>query len=138
MNKEECHKHERTMVEERDFSENLLCTRFNFFLIFFSLVVGGAISTSDPLYFKIVLCLGATISFLLALTIARIQKKLDIILEDLFKTEDHVMKIINDRCTGISMRKLIGYWIPTICCSVLILGAILAVTDCLPPPQKGT
>ena len=127
---------EWTMSEERAFIENLLCTRFNFFLVFFSLVVAGAVATTDSTHFKIVVCLGAVISVPFAMTIARAQAKLDIALDQLFKRDGHPTKILNDLCPGVSMRKWIGYWIPCLCCAALVLGAILALCGCLAPAVK--
>ena len=122
------------MSDERAFMENLLCSRFNFFLVFFTLVIAAAVSTSDAGHFKIVLTLGAAISIPFALTIARAQKKLDIALDDhLFKTEGHPAKILNEACRGPSMRRWVGYWIPLACCFALVVGAILAWTGCLGP-----
>ncbi len=130
-----------SMSDERAFMEKLLCSRFNFFLVFFALVVAAALSTSDQSHFRIVLTLGAAISIPLALTIARAQKKLDIALDGpdgLFSRDGHPAKILNDQCGGQSMRKWIGYWIPLACCVVLCLGAILAWCGCLCAASDGT
>ena len=121
------------MSNERAFMENLLCSRFNFFLVFFALVIAAAVSTKEVVHFKIVITLGAVISIPFALTIARAQKKVDIALKQLFRTEGHPVKILNDECGGPSMRKWIGYWIPLVCCAALGIGAILAWTGCLAP-----
>jgi hypothetical protein len=129
-------KPEWTMSDERAFMENLLCTRFNFFLVFFSLIVAGGIAASDPVHFRIIFCLGAAICVPFALTIARAQAKLDIALAELLGREGHPVKILNDACPGVSMRKWIGYWIPFICCVALIIGALLALCGCLAPAVK--
>lgn len=127
-----------SMSQERAFMENLLCSRFNFFLVFFSLVINAAVSATDARYFKIILTLGTAISIPFALTIVRAQMKLNVALNDhLFKTEEHPAKILNDKCPDFSMRNWIGYWIPLACCAALALGAILAWTGCLTPPAKG-
>lgn len=123
-----------SMSDERAFMENLLCSRFNFFLVFFSIVIAGALTTNDPIHFKIILTLGAIIIIPFALTIARAQRKLDIALENhLFESENHPARILNEECGGISMRKWIGYWIPLICCAALVIGAILALCGCFLP-----
>ena len=137
MTEEASAKPEWTMSDERVFIENLLCTRFNFFLVFFSLVLAGAITASDPAHFTIILCLGAIISVPFALTIARAQAKLDIALAELFGRDEHPAKILNDACSGISMRRCIGYWIPFLCCGALVVGAILALCGCLAPAVNG-
>ncbi|MCZ7625982.1 MAG: hypothetical protein M5R38_09325 [Candidatus Methylomirabilis sp.] len=71
-----------SMSQEREFMEKLLCSRFNFFLVFFSLVINAAVSATDARYFKIVLTLGTLISIPLALTIVRAQMKLNVALND--------------------------------------------------------
>ena len=137
MTEEALAKSEWTMSDERAFIENLLCTRFNFFLVFFSLVLAGAIAASDPTHFKTVLCLGTMICVPFALTIARAQAKLDIALAELFGRYEHPAKILNDACPGISMRRWIGYWIPILCCVALVVGAILALCGILNPAVNG-
>lgn len=122
-----------SMSDERAFMENLLCSRFNFFLVFFALVVAAAVSTSEESHFKIVLTLGAAISVPFALTIARAQAKLDLALEHLFNTEGHPTNVLNEECGGISMRRWIGYWIPLACCVALVVGATLAWIGYLVP-----
>jgi len=122
-----------SMSDERAFMENLVCSRFNFFLVFFALVVAAAVSTSDGVHFNIVLGLGAAISVPFALTIARAQAKLDLALKHLFATDGHPAKLLNEQCCGPSMRKWIGYWIPLACCAALAVGTILAWTGFLTP-----
>lgn len=133
-----------SMSDERAFMENLLCSRFNFFLVFFGLIIAGAVSTSDARFFKIILSLGSVISIPFALTIARAQRKLDIALEKHLFSENyksywgkHPAKVLDDECDGRSMRRWIGYWIPFSCCLALVLGAILALSNCLIPLSKG-
>jgi hypothetical protein len=66
------------LSQERALIENLLCQRFNFLLVFYSLIVAGAFTTSSQRNFNIVLTVGAIISSLFALPIARAQHKLDL------------------------------------------------------------
>lgn len=133
--------HNWTMSDERAFMENLLCSRFNFFLVFVSLIIAGAVSTENPVHFKIVLVFGALISLPLAGTIWRTQRKLNIALNDyLFRESDHPAKKLKDACNkkkGMpSMRNWIGYWIPLACCTLLVIGAVLALCDRLKPLQS--
>ncbi len=116
------------MSQERAFIETLLVQRFNFFMIFFSLVIGGALNAKVQLHLQIVLTLGAIICSLFASVLGRTQEKLDLILDDLFQDPSHPATIINNRArkTG-SRRKLIGIWIPQLCALILILGAILSL-----------
>jgi len=115
------------MSQERAFMENLLGQRFNFFLIFFSLVIAGALNARSQVHLNIVLPLGNLICWLLSLVLFRSQRKLDLILKKLLADETHPASIIDMGANGISMRKLIGYVIPIICCSALTVGTILAL-----------
>jgi hypothetical protein len=102
------------------------------------LVVVGFVTTTDHSYKTIILILGAIISILLALVIYRSHIKLDIILEkhlDL-KSDNpvHPAGVIEKECKArtpwiteiFSVRWIIGWFIPLICCLSLIVGAILS------------
>jgi len=141
---EQAQKPEWSMSDERAFVENLVCTRFNFFLLFFSLVIGGMATISNPLHFKIVLALGSVISFGLALAIFRAQIKLEIALKRLSRSKpQHPAHILDQEAKKIkrwwnrSTRKLIGCCIPSFCCVVLIMLALLAVLGYLDPVNRG-
>lgn len=115
-----------TMSQEREFIENLLSQRFNFFLVFYSIIIAGLVTVKNEIYVQIILMLGAIIITLLASVLKRSQQKLDLILEELFKDEKHPAKISDDLAgSGGSRRKLIGIWIPAICYLTLIIGAVV-------------
>jgi hypothetical protein len=133
------------MVDERQFMENLLCTRFNFFLMFFGLVVAGAVATNDTYLFRLILVIGFVISVPLAMTIGRAQFKLGIILNNSFLYNKNAtvksavllveceamnrrdnLNIIQKFWVGNSRQKLIGYIIPVSVCLLLLTGAILS------------
>ncbi|MFH1051719.1 MAG: hypothetical protein V1779_12425 [bacterium] len=115
------------MSQERAFMENLLSQRFNYFLLFFSIIVIGFSNTyiEKPILAQIIVFLGSIVIFLLALTLKRSQCKLDLILEKLLKDPNHPVKIINDLAGKGSRRKLIGIWIPTICYLILFASTIV-------------
>jgi len=119
--------------KEREFIENLLNQRFNFFLVFFSLVVAGTIAAESQLFFKTILVLGSIICWLLALTLFRSQKKLDILLKMIFQNiPNHPAKKSDDECMNRgSRRRIIGYIIPTICCVFLSFITLLSLIGCL-------
>ena len=126
------------MSQERVFIENLLNQRFSFFLVVFSLVLAGAINSKAQLQLQIVLTLGAIITTLFAAVLGRSQEKLDLILNDLFSDSSHPAAIIDSRANKEgSRRRLIGFWIPRICCVVLIAGAALAWVGVLQVPKLG-
>jgi len=118
------------MSQERAFIETLLGQRFNFFVVFFSLVLGGALNARTQFHFELILTLGTLICWLMARTLFRSQYKLDLILDDLFLHDaSHPASIINKRANSRkvilgrkSMRRVIGYWIPCICCLALFIA----------------
>ena len=124
-----------TMSDERAFIENLLCSRFNFMLVFFGLIVAGGLATNNPLLFKCIFVIGFLVTFLLSLTICRAQKKLDIAINSFLFDENsqHPAKTLNDKCSGRSVRGLIGYIIPMICSTILLMGAVLAILEIIEP-----
>jgi hypothetical protein len=83
------------MSQERAFMGNLLGQRFNFFLVFFSLVIAGALNTKSMLHLQIVLGIGSTICWLILPTLLRAQQKLDLSLEELFKNPTHPATVLN-------------------------------------------
>jgi hypothetical protein len=124
------------MSQERAFIENLLSQRFNFFLVFFSIVIAGAVNAKLQSHLHIILGIGFLVCVLLALTLDRSQEKLDLILEELFADEKHPACIINKKATiGCSRRQIIGYTIPRLCCSLLLLGFIFSLLDILHVPK---
>lgn len=70
------------MSQERAYIENLLAQRFNFFLVFFSIVMAGSVNAKTQHQLQIVLGIGSAICILFALVLARSQEKLDLCLAD--------------------------------------------------------
>ena len=112
------------MSQERMFIENLLCQRFNYFLIFFSLTIAGFSNAKNEWIGETMLILGAVIITMLANVLRWNQKKLNIILDDLYNDESHPAKIIDDMA-GKNRRKVMGIYIPSICSITIISSAII-------------
>lgn len=121
---------EWSMSDERAFLENLLCQRFNFFLTFFSIIIGGAVASLgvNPWISVVILGIGLTICILMAETIKRSQYKLDLIIDERLRTENkkHPAIDIDDLARtklgkNKSRRKIIGYHIPNLCNVILML-----------------
>jgi len=112
------------MSQERMFIENLLCQRFNYFLIFFSITVAGFGGAKNSIYGEVILVLGSIIIYLFSEVLHWNQKKLNAILDDLYKDDSHPAKIIDD-IVGHSRRKIIGVIIPQICAGVLITASVI-------------
>lgn len=124
------------MSQERAFIENLLARRFNFFLVFFSIVMAGSVNAKTQPQLQIVLAIGSAICVLFALVLARSQEKLDLCLADLFTDPSHPATIIDQRAQkGGSRRRVLGVWIPHLCCNILIVGFILSLCGVLTVPQ---
>jgi len=117
--------------QERAFIETLLGQRFNFLLVFFSIIVAGAVNARDvPFMQAAVLSLGAVITYYLASAIGRSQEKLDLILGIIFKEQRTHPATVADQLASRngSRRKVIGYTIPRICFWVLTVWAVIAWT----------
>jgi hypothetical protein len=113
------------MSQERMFMENLLGQRFNFSVIFFSVVIAGSLNSKSRILTALVLSLGALISVLFTRVLARTQEKLDLIIADLLTDPSDPVSIIDARATKTaSKRKIIGHTIPRVCCTVLIVYSL--------------
>lgn len=111
-----------TMSSERAFLENLLCARFNFFLVIFAAIIAGMIATENLLQVQLVLVSGTALCLLITLTLCRAQFKLDIIFKELRECQpDHPAIKLDNLAGGWSMRRLIGYGIPGLCCLFLCI-----------------
>jgi hypothetical protein len=115
------------MSQERAFIETIVGQRFNFFMVFFSLVVAGGINARDDYLLQcLVFTVGAIALAMLSSVLARAQYKLDLILSLLFQDPTHPATIINERARGGSRRKLIGYVLPRVCLFSLTVLTVLA------------
>jgi hypothetical protein len=123
-----------TMSQERQFMETILYQRFNFFLIFFSLIIAGSINSKDQCQLCIVLTIGTVVCWLIAGTLWRSQRKLNIALGELFKNTSHPARIIRDIGGGFPALNIIGYCLPVICSVILTTGAVLAFAKVLTVP----
>ncbi len=112
------------MSEERAFIENLVVQRFNFFLLFFTLIVAGAVGVKNETNLKAVLIVGAAVSCMITYTLIIANMKLNHILDRL--DSKHPFRVI-EKEVGLSGRNWIGYWIPVICSFVLIAACFLAL-----------
>jgi hypothetical protein len=107
----------------------LLGQRFNFFLIFFSLVIAGAVNARDAdITQAVVLSMGAVICFCLMLTINRAQQKLDLIIDIILRDPEHPITVVDGLASGPSRRRLIGYYVPAFCFVTLAGWTLFAWT----------
>lgn len=121
------------MSQERAFMENLLGQRTSFLLVFFALVIGGAVTASRmPGTQLAILLLGTAVVFLLSLAVGRAQKKLDIIFDILKEDSTHPFTVIDEKAgpTG-SKRWLVGYALPWLCAIALSAASVASWLGCL-------
>jgi hypothetical protein len=120
------------MSQERVFIENLFCQRFNFFIVIFSLVIAGAAGANTQVKLSAILWIGYVLCTLVALTVYRIYVKLIWILRYLHQIPGHPVAQSGVAIKQLGWRglfgvnQIIGIIIPVICCSALLVGAILA------------
>lgn len=93
--------------EERAFTENLLNQRISFFLIFFAIVIAGAVVVKSKIFFLVILFLGVVISWVLSVTIFATAKKLE---------------SMERKHSSLIVRWLSGYFLPVFCSSLITLG----------------
>ena len=128
---------------EREFVENLVSQRFNYFIVVFSLFITASATVKDVKSLIIILCLGIITLSVIGFTIYRTHVWLDIVFKILHNLpeKNHLFKIIREeqeeskwikRHHG-SVNKMIGIYIPLFCCLSLIIGLILVLTGCLKP-----
>lgn len=120
------------MSQERAFLENLMNQRFTFFLVFFSAIVAGVVNAKSELATKLLLGFGSVMTMLFARVLWRSHKKLDLILDDLKTDITHPATIIDRRAGRGSVRWILGWGIPWLCCGILIAGFVLAMVGKLP------
>jgi hypothetical protein len=110
--------------------ENLLCQRFNFFLVIFSVVLAGAANANTQVKQTAILALGTIVSALIGLTIYRNYTKLMVILERLHGTPHHPVAVTGALVKRRPLRGLfgvnpiIGIYVPIICTISLAVGAL--------------
>ena len=132
------------LSDEREFMENLLCQRFNFFIVMFSLFLTAAFTAQSRIACTAILGVGAVVSLLVALTVYRAYIKHRWIMKHIYNHHKcHPTTRVNDgvdkyrlfgkvtdkndrawRCFTVNW--LIGIFVPVLCVSVLGLLAWLS------------
>lgn len=114
------------MSQERAFIEQIMNQRFNFFLVFYSVVLAGAVNSRTQQHFFLILLLGSVVTGFLTYSIVRAHRKLGTILDVLFQDESHPATIIDKaHYKLLSVRWVIGGLIPIACTLSLFVGAYL-------------
>lgn len=118
----------KKLFEERNHIENLLNTRFNFFLLIFASILASSFAVKNPNQLFLILIIGSSIETLLAFVIYRSERKLHLLLREIYNDKESAASIINDRANkgflNFSMRRIISNVIPVIISITLIFGTI--------------
>jgi hypothetical protein len=114
------------MSQERVLMEQNLAQRFNFFLLFFALVIGGALNAREQLHFQVVLTLGAFISGVLTAALSRTATRLNAVLENLRTDPTHPYTIISTTVGDRGVRKWLWQYLPRACFGCLVIAAALS------------
>lgn len=116
------------LFEERFHMENLLNTRFNFFLIVFAAILASLFTVKNYIQLTVIFLLGFLIEGALALTILRAQVKLKFYLDKIRKIGNHAeykaneyANSLKDRLVNRNINQLIGRTIPIIVPIVLLI-----------------
>lgn len=120
-----------TFFDEREFMENLMCQRFNFLLVFYSIFVAAAASTTSQRLLVAVLITGAIVTAAVWGMIWRAFVKFDIAITICYRLEHSAVSIIDQEARLrhdklFRVNPLIAKWIPFICLLSLVLGAAFA------------
>lgn len=123
--------HGWTFYDEREHIENLLCQRFNFLLVVYSLFITAAATVNDAKERTIIFVVGAIFILLLSATLYRVYIKLDIVLQILHDLPpEHVFKMvqIEVKAKGFSalfdVNPLIGKYIPFFCFITFVVAIV--------------
>lgn len=130
---------EWNFFDERKHMEKLLCTRFNYLILVFSLFVTAFATVKDKTEKIVILSTGLLILILVSLTVRRAYLKLDINLKILHKLQKNncnesksgynamsiIDKEVQTRCVPLNgTNKLIGFWIPLILILLFMFGLL--------------
>lgn len=119
--------------------EEIVMKRFNFFLVFFGIIVAGAFNAHQQAHLQIILWIGTGLTTLLALTIWRADVRLAYCMRQVYRNHNHVATQAKRGVPwySFSVRWIIGWFVPLICVILMLTGAILAQKDILTVGLKG-
>lgn len=119
------------MSQERVLMEQLVGQRLNFFLVFFAVIIAGAVNAREQFQLQLVLTIGLMVSMVLLAAINRTSARLDVALSILRQDPTHPYTIIGDQVGGFSVRFLLWRLLPAFCVALLALGCAAAWANVL-------
>ncbi len=114
-----------SLNQERMLTEQLFNQKINFFLLFFALVIIGALVTRSSELFNTVLFIGAIICWILTLSIISTARRIGAIAKALKGEKEHPLNTITFGILGKVSRLLIGYVLPIACSLIITSGALM-------------
>ena len=115
------------MSQERVLMATFVSQRFHFFMLFFTLVIGGAANAKHHGWQTFMLSFGSLVAILLTQPLYQVHVRNRIILSILREDDQHPYTIAYHRAGRMGRTfEIIPVFIPTICCFVLVCGAILS------------
>lgn len=118
------------MSQERQLTEQIIAQRFNFFLVFFSIVLAGAVNAKVQLHMQLILTIGSLVAIILTRALERTSGRLDVIIALLRKDPTHPYCLVSaemqKRGEGQGVRIILWRGLPILCTSCLWLAAVLS------------
>ena len=119
------------MSQERLMTEQLVGQRFNFYLVFFAVLVAGATNSKLQLHMQLLLSLGGLISIVFTKALYRTSGRLDVILNILKEDPTHPYAIISKAIGGVGVRRTLWRSLPTICTVLVCIAAVASWANLL-------
>ena len=126
-----------SMDDERSLMENLVLQRFNFFMVVFAVIVGGAFQVDSWLKRASIFSIGTLISLLFLGYVYRAYAKSCILLEDL--PDGHPYQVAHDRVDawflkgGKNWPIFKSIWIAVVCWLVLAALTVMTILGVFEP-----
>ena len=119
------------MSQERLMTEQLVGQRFNFFLVFFAVLVAGAVNSKSQVHMQLLLSLGAVVSIVFTKALYRTSGRLNVILSLLKEDPTHPYTIVSKAIGGDGVRRTLWRSLPTICTMLVCIAAVASWANLL-------
>lgn len=101
----------RTLDQERDFIENLVSARFNWFMLLFGVILVYGYTAPDLPKRCVILAYGCVAASAIAIGTHRAQVKLKSIIKDLHATPEHPVKLSGEKAASESYGSVRAMWL---------------------------
>jgi hypothetical protein len=121
------------LSQERQFGENLANQRFNFFIVFYGLIVAATVTSNIRSIQILITTFGLLMSIMLAITVRRSFETVNILISQLREFPNHPVRFIADKKQWqpnkewMRSNQILGTWLPLVCIlslAILLLYAI--------------